>query len=170
MRHTVSALVENQSGVLSRVAGLFTRRGFNIESVAVGVTGSPEISRMTFLVDGDDATVEQLIKQVSKLPNVIEIRQLASGEHITRELAFVKVFANPEERAHILQIAEIFRARIIDVSPRTLTLEITGDFSKLDALLGMMEAYEVCEVVRAGVIAIERGEQMMSNKNCKGDF
>lgn len=161
MRHTVSALVRNHSGVLMRVASLFSRRGFNIESLAVGVANSPEISRMTFVVCGDKQTVDQLVKQLSKLEDIIYVRLLVPGEYLSRQLTFIKVKADGETRGQIVQIAEIFRARMVDVSTNYLTLEITGTDDKIEALEGMLTDFGVCEVVRTGAIAIERGENIM---------
>jgi len=125
-KHTLSVLVENHAGVLSRIAGLFSRRGFNIDSLAVGVTENPEISRMTIVVDGDDYIVEQVTKQLNKLVDVIKIKELDESDSVSRELALIKVGANASTRSEIVQIAEIFRAKIVDVSKTTLTIEISG--------------------------------------------
>lgn len=163
MRHTVSALVHNYSGVLMRVASLFSRRGFNIESLAVGITNSEKISRITIVVEGGEETVDQLVKQLSKLEDVIIARALQAGDYVSRQLVFIKVHADNATRGQIVQIVEIFRAKIIDVSATTLTIEITGTDEKVAALETMLSDYGVCEVVRTGAIAIERGELTIDN-------
>jgi acetolactate synthase-1/3 small subunit len=161
MRQTLSVLVENRAGVLARVASLFSRRGFNIESLAVGTTRNPAVSRITICVDGDDALVDQLVKQLHKLMDVLMIRHLPPAEHFTRELVLVKVRADATKRMEILQVVSIFRAHVVDVSPSTLTIEATGTTDKTGALVDMLEPYGVLEVVRAGAIAIERGDRTM---------
>lgn len=158
-KHTLSVLVENHPGVLSRVAGLFSRRGFNIDSLAVGVTENPDISRMTIVVDGDDYTVEQVSKQLNKLIDVIKIKQLDRGDSVSRELALIKVKATATTRAEIIQIVEIFRANIVDVSKNTLTIEASGGTSKVSALEDMLKQFGIKEIVRTGTIAIERGNK-----------
>lgn len=158
-KHTLSVLVENHAGVLSRVAGLFSRRGFNIDSLAVGVTENPEISRMTIVVDGDDYTVEQVSKQLNKLIDVIKIKQLDKAESVSRDLALIKVNATAAARAEIIQIVEIFRANIVDVSKHTLTIEISGGTPKVAALEDMLKQFGIKEIVRTGTIAIERGNK-----------
>jgi acetolactate synthase-1/3 small subunit len=164
-KHTLSVLVENHAGVLSRVAGLFSRRGFNIDSLAVGVTENPEISRMTIVVDGDEYTVEQVSKQLNKLIDVIKLRQLEKAESISRELALIKVAANATTRAEIIQIVEIFRAKIVDVSKTTLTIEISGGSDKVAALEDMLKQFGIKEIVRTGTIAIERGNRIIKATN-----
>lgn len=161
-KHTLSVLVENHAGVLSRVAGLFSRRGFNIDSLAVGVTENPDVSRMTIVVDGDEHIVEQVSKQLNKLIDVIKIKQLSEGDSVRRELALIKVNATASTRTEIIQIVEIFRAKIIDVSKTTLTIETSGDLDKLDALLDMLAQFGIKEIVRTGVIAVERGNKLIS--------
>ena len=161
MRQTLSVLVENRAGVLARVASLFSRRGFNIESLAVGTTRNPAVSRITICVDGDDALVDQIVKQLHKLMDVLLVRHLPPLEHFTRELVLVKVRADAAKRMEVLQIVSIFRAHVVDVSTSTLTIEITGNTDKTAALVDMLEPYGVLEVVRAGAIAIERGEHTM---------
>ena len=158
-KHTLSVLVENHPGVLSRVSGLFSRRGFNIDSLAVGVTENPEISRMTIVVDGDDYTVEQVSKQLNKLIDVIKIKQLDKAESVSRDLALIKVNATASTRAEIIQIVEIFRANIVDVSKHTLTIEISGGTPKVSALEDMLRQFGIKEIVRTGTIAIERGNK-----------
>ncbi len=158
-KHTLSVLVENRSGVLSRVAGLFSRRGFNIDSLAVGVTENPEVSRMTIVVDGDEYTVEQVSKQLNKLIDVIKIRALENTDSVSRELALIKVNATSSTRSEIVQIVEIFRAKIVDVSKNTLTVEISGSGDKVRALEDMLRQFGIKEIVRTGTIAIERGNK-----------
>ncbi|ABN53719.1 MAG TPA: acetolactate synthase small subunit [Hungateiclostridium thermocellum] len=164
-KHTLSVLVENHAGVLSRIAGLFSRRGFNIDSLAVGVTENPEISRMTIVVDGDDYIVEQVTKQLNKLVDVIKIKELDESDSVSRELALIKVGANASTRSEIVQIAEIFRAKIVDVSKTTLTIEISGSVDKVAALEDMLKQFGIKEIVRTGTIAIERGNKVIKNKN-----
>lgn len=164
-KHTLSVLVENHAGVLSRVAGLFSRRGFNIDSLAVGVTENPDISRMTIVVEGDDCTVEQVGKQLNKLIDVIKIRQLYKAESVSRELALIKVSASAATRSEIIQIVEIFRAKIVDVSKSTLTIEISGGSDKVAALEEMLGQFGIKEIVRTGTIAIERGNRVIKVTN-----
>ncbi|MGE4283277.1 MAG: acetolactate synthase small subunit [Clostridia bacterium] len=160
-KHTLSVLVENHAGVLSRIAGLFSRRGFNIDSLAVGVTENPSVSRMTIVVDGDEYTVEQVTKQLNKLIDVIKIRELNPSDSVTRELALIKVNANSTTRSEIIQIVNIFRAKIVDVSKSTLTIEMTGSADKIAAFEEMLSQFGIKEMVRTGVIAIERGNQVI---------
>ncbi|MGE5614059.1 MAG: acetolactate synthase small subunit [Bacillota bacterium] len=164
-KHILSVLVENHAGVLSRVAGLFSRRGFNIESLAVGVTENPEVSRMTIVVDGDDYTVEQVGKQLNKLIDVIKLKNLDNSESITRELSLIKVAANASTRSEIVQLVEIFRAKIVDVSKTTLTIEASGDGEKVAALEDMLKPFGIKEIVRTGTIAIERGNKIIKAAN-----
>jgi acetolactate synthase-1/3 small subunit len=164
-KHTLSVLVENRSGVLSRVAGLFSRRGFNIDSLAVGVTENPEVSRMTIVVNGDEYTVEQVSKQLNKLIDVIKIRALENSDSVSRELALIKVNATAATRSEIIQIVEIFRAKIIDVSKNTLTVEISGATDKVEALEDMLKQFGIKEIVRTGTIAIERGNKYIKAGN-----
>ena len=164
-KHTLSVLVENHAGVLSRVAGLFSRRGFNIDSLAVGITEDPNVSRMTIVVDGDDYTVEQVTKQLNKLIDVIKIRKLDGTDSVTRELALVKVNANSNTRSEIIQIVDIFRAKIVDVSKNTLTIEMTGPGSKIAAFEDMLKQFGIKEMVRTGTIAIERGNQVIRTES-----
>lgn len=164
-KHTLSVLVENRSGVLSRVAGLFSRRGFNIDSLAVGVTENPEVSRMTIVVNGDEYTVEQVSKQLNKLIDVIKIRALENSDSVSRELALIKVNATAATRSEIIQIVEIFRAKIVDVSKTTLTVEISGATDKVEALEDMLKQFGIKEIVRTGTIAIERGNKYIKAGN-----
>ena len=160
-KHTLSVLVENHAGVLSRVAGLFSRRGFNIDSLAVGITENPNISRMTIVVDGDEYTVEQVSKQLNKLIDVIKLKKLENSESVRRELTLIKVAATASTRSEIIQIVGIFRANIVDVSKSTLTIEISGDEEKTEALEGMLRQFGIKEIVRTGTIAIERGNRII---------
>lgn len=156
-KHTLSVLVENHAGVLSRVAGLFSRRGFNIDSLAVGETMDPGISRITIVVKGDDYIVDQVSKQLNKLVDIIKIKVFKPTEYVGRELVLIKVNAPSVNRAEIMQLAGIFRANIVDVSKETLTIEISADQEKIIALIGLLEQFGILEVVRTGMIAIERG-------------
>jgi acetolactate synthase-1/3 small subunit len=159
--HTLSVLVENRPGVLSRVTGLFSRRGFNIESLAVGTCEEPGMSRITIVVIGDDAKVEQVMKQLHKLIDVIKVSDLTENERVERELALIKVSAEPgTSRAEVMQIAQIFRAQIIDVGSKTVILEVTGDTDKIDALEKLLRQFGVKELVRTGRIGILRGSKV----------
>lgn len=167
MRHTLAVLVENSPGVLARVAGLFSRRGFNIESLAVGVTQDPRISRMTIVVEGDDRTIEQVSKQLNKLINVIKVSDITSDPYVGRELSLIKVHAEPASRPHIMQIIDVFRAKVVDVGKRSIIVEITGDEEKIDAFLEIMREFGIKEVVRTGKIAMVRGSKIIKCE--KGD-
>jgi acetolactate synthase-1/3 small subunit len=156
-RHIFSVLVENRFGVLARIAGLFSGRGFNIDSLTVAETDDPTVSRMTIVTHGDALIIEQIGKQLNKLIDVIKVSDLTGENHVERELVLVKVKAEPQRRGEILQIVEIFRARTIDVSPTTLTIEMTGDEGKLSAAVDMLRPYGIHELVRTGKIAIMRG-------------
>jgi len=160
VRHTISILVENRFGVLSRVSGLFSGRGFNIESLSVGETQEPSISRMTIVVQGDDLIVEQIKKQLNKLIDVIKVIDLTGEEFVERELILVKVNAEPGVRAEVLRIADIFRAKVVDVTPKSYTLECTGDESKVNAFLELLKPYGIQEVARTGKVAIARGRKV----------
>ena len=157
MKRILAVLVENHPGVLTRVAGLIRRRGFNIESLAVGVTDTPEVSRMTLVVEGDEAQLTQVSRQLSKLIEVIRVIDLEAGNSVARELALVKVSADPVRRPQVLQLAGVFRANVVDVSPEALTIEVTGTHDKVEALIGLAREFGVQEVVRTGVIALGRG-------------
>ncbi len=156
-KHTMSVLVENHAGVLSRVAGLFSRRGFNIDSLAVGETNDPGISRITIVVKGDDYIIDQVGKQLNKLVDVIKIKVFNSSEYVGRELVLIKVDAPAHKRAEIIQLVDIFRANIVDVSTQTITVEISADQDKIDALNSLLEQFGILEIVRTGMIAIGRG-------------
>jgi acetolactate synthase-1/3 small subunit len=157
MQHTITALVENTPGVLARVSGLFSRRGYNIESLAVSITEDPSVSRMTIVVGGDERTLEQIEKQLNKLVEVIKVYDYAGTPSVERELALFKVNAGADKRAEIMQISDIFRAKIIDVSDRTLTIELTGEVEKVDAFQSLLAPYGIKELVRTGRIAVSRG-------------
>ncbi|MGB9846120.1 MAG: acetolactate synthase small subunit [Desulfotomaculales bacterium] len=169
MRHTLAVLVENNPGVLARVAGLFSRRGFNIDSLAVGRTDNPSVSRMTIVVEGDDRTLEQVTKQLHKLIDVIKITDLTTDEYVDRELVLIKVSAEPGQRGEIVQIADIFRARIVDLGRRTITLECTGDEGKIRAFEESLRPYGIKELVRTGKIALLRGSRYAAGANGKED-
>lgn len=157
MRHTLAVLVANKPGVLARVSGLFSRRGYNIESLAVGMTENPEISRMTIVVGGDDRVLAQVTSQLSKLIDVISVSDLPPSESVDRGLALIKVAADMDTRAEILQIAGIFRAKIIDISAETLVIEVTGGKGKIRAIENMLDRFGIKEVVRTGRVALHRG-------------
>ena len=156
MRHTISVLVENKFGVLTRVAGLFSGRGYNIDTLNVGPTHDPKLSRMTIVTTGDEATLEQIVKQLNKLPNVLKVQNFSEGEYVDRELVLVKVGVDARSRAEVMQITDIFRAKIVDVQPKSLTIEITGNDSKVDKFLDLMKTFGVLELTRTGQVALPR--------------
>ncbi len=160
MKHVLSVLVENKPGVLTRVSGLFSRRGFNIDSLAVGETTDPAISRMTIAVEGDAATLEQVVKQLNKLINVIKISNVTTDPVVMRELMLIKVNAEPSTRGDIQQIVETFRGKTVDVSLNSMILEITGNEDKLEAIKLLLQHYGIKEIVRTGKIAILRGSKV----------
>jgi acetolactate synthase-1/3 small subunit len=156
MRHTISVLVENKFGVLTRVAGLFSGRGYNIDTLNVGPTTDPTISRMTIITHGDEATLEQIIKQLNKLPDVLKVQNFGEGEYVDRELVLVKVAVDSKTRAEVMQITDIFRAKIVDVQPAALTIEVTGNESKVEKFVDLMTPFGVTELTRTGKIALAR--------------
>jgi acetolactate synthase I/III small subunit len=156
MRHTISVLVENKFGVLTRVAGLFSGRGYNIDTLNVAPTHDATASRMTIVTHGDEATIEQIIKQLNKLPDVLKVLDFSAGESVDRELVLVKVTVDSKSRAEVMQITDIFRAKIVDVQPKSLTIEITGNDSKVDKFLDLMKSFGVQEITRTGKIALPR--------------
>jgi acetolactate synthase-1/3 small subunit len=166
MRHTLSVLVENEFGVLARIAGMFSARGYNIESLTVAETLDPTVSRMTIITRGSDQIIEQITKQLHRLVNVLKVVDVtAEGEdHITREMVLIKVSADGEGRAEVLRLAEIFRGRIVDVSPRTLTVELTGAEDKIKALIELMRPLGIREVARSGQVAIARGARTLGSE------
>lgn len=160
-KHVLSVLVKNSSGVLSRVSGLFSRRGYNIDSLTVGRTEDQNISRMTIALNGDEDVLEQVKKQLNKLEDVICVTDLNDNESVYRELVLIKVRANAENRAAINETVKIFRSKIIDLSTNTLTIELTGDEDKVSALISLMEEYGTEELVRTGITALQRGEKTL---------
>ena len=156
MRHTISVLVENKFGVLTRIAGMFSGRGFNIDTLNVGPTLDTDTSRMTLVVRGDDATLDQVLKQLNKLVEVIEIQDCREGEYVDRELVLLRVCVDAKTRADVMQICDIFRAKIIDVQHKNVSIELTGDESKIDKFLMLMEPYGVRELTRSGRVALAR--------------
>lgn len=152
-------LVDNTAGVLSRISGLFSRRGYNIESITAGVTADPRYTRITIVASGDDVILEQIEKQVAKLVDVRNIKELKPEDSVYRELALIKVRANAADRQGILSISDIFRAKVIDVSAESITMEITGSQSKIEAFLKMLETYEILELARTGLAGLERGHE-----------
>ncbi len=162
MKHTISVLVENHFGVLARVAGLFSARGFNIDSLAVGETQDPEVSRMTVIAKGDDRVVEQIMKQLNKLVEVIRVEDLTDKDMIERELVLIKVSANASNRNDIMHIINSFRAKIVDVNPESMAIEVTGNESKIDAILELLKPFELREVVRTGQVAMARRDDVIA--------
>jgi acetolactate synthase-1/3 small subunit len=162
--HTISVLVENKFGVLSRVAGLFSARGYNIESLSVGETLDPSVSRMTLVVSGDEFVIEQVMKQLHKLIDVIKVNDLTDEGHVERELMLIRVNAEPQHRAEIMRTADIFRAKVVDVTPQSFVLEATGDEGKLEALIELLRPMGVQEIVRTGKVAISRGPKTRARK------
>lgn len=163
MRHTISVLVENKFGVLARVASLFSAKGYNIESLSVGETIDPDVSRMTIAVSGDDMIVEQIIKQLRRLIDVIKVSDLTERKFIDREMVMIKVNAEQATRSEILNIIDIFRGKIVDVSPKSYTVEITGDRGKIDAIITMLTPFGIKEMARTGKVAMLRGVQEQGN-------
>ncbi|MBI4823565.1 MAG: acetolactate synthase small subunit [Nitrospirae bacterium] len=156
MRHTISLLVENKFGVLSRVSGLFSGRGYNIESISVGETLDPLISQMTIVTSGDDQVIEQITKQLNKLIDVIKVADMTEFDHVEREMVLIKVSPRQEHKAEVLNLTEIFRGRIVDSSQKTYTIEITGDEKKIEAFTELMKPFGIKDFVRTGKVAIMR--------------
>src|SRR3954466_12604475 len=156
MRHTISVLVENKFGVLTRVAGLFSGRGYNIDTLNVAPTQDAHTSRMTVVTRGDDATLEQIVKQLKKLVDVIEVQDFREGEFVDRELVLVKISVDTKSRAEVMQVTDIFRAKIVDVQPKSLTVEITGNESKVEKFLNLMKTFGVLDLTRTGKVALPR--------------
>ncbi|CUS54233.1 Acetolactate synthase small subunit [hydrothermal vent metagenome] len=161
MRRIISLLVENEAGALSRIAGLFSARGYNIESLTVAPTEDESLSRMTIVTRGSDAIIEQITKQLNKLIDVVRLVDLTEGRHIERELMLIKVIAEREEREEVKRLVDIFRGRIIDVTNSTYTIELTGPAGKLDAFIETLQGVEVVEAVRSGVSGISRGDRAL---------
>lgn len=168
MRHTISVLVENKFGVLARIATLFAARGFNIDSLAVGETEQPDISRMTIVVRGDDRILEQVEKQLNKLVDVIKVTDFKEAAHLERDLALIKVKADKHNRSEIMQIVSIFRARIVDVAADAVIIETTGDEEKIAALMAMLKPFGIKELCRTGIIAMARGSRTAADQTAKG--
>ena len=166
-RHTLSVLVENQPGVLARIAGLFSRRGFNIDSLAVGPTEHADVSRMTIVVNVEELPLEQVTKQLNKLVEVIKVVELDPVVSVQRELLLVKVGADPQTRSHILETVQLFRAKVIDVSPDAVTIEATGNVDKLEALLRVLEPYGIRELVQSGMVAMGRGARSITDRSIR---
>ncbi len=165
MRHTISILVENEAGVLARVAGLFSGRNFNISSLSVAETVDDTVSRMTLVTEGDDQIVEQITKQLNKLISVIKVIDFQETPHVEREMALIKVAADEHNRSEVLNIVNIFRAKVIDAGPRSYVIEVTGDEGKITAILELLKPLGVREIVRTGKVAIQRGIQVLSTAN-----
>jgi acetolactate synthase-1/3 small subunit len=163
-RHTLSVLVENKPGVLARVAGLFSRRGFNIDSLAVGPTEHPDVSRMTIVVSVEDLPLEQVTKQLNKLVNVIKIVELDPDASVQRELLLLKVRADVDTRSHVLETVQLFRAKVVDVATDAVTIEATGTTDKLDALIRVLEPFGIRELVQSGLVAVARGGRSMTDR------
>ncbi len=159
MRHTISVLVENKFGVLARVAGLFSAKGYNIESLSVGETTDPEVSRMTIIVSGDEMIVEQIIKQLRRLIDIIKVSDLTDRTYIEREMVLLKVNAEPTTRSELLNIVDIFRGKIVDVSLKEFTVELTGEEGKINAFITMLTPFGIKEIARTGKVAMLRGLQ-----------
>jgi acetolactate synthase-1/3 small subunit len=166
-KHTLSVLVENKPGVLARIAGLFARRGFNIDSLAVGPTEHPEVSRMTVVVDVEDLPLEQVTKQLNKLVEVLKVVELDHSASVQREILLVKVRADMQTRSHILETAALFRAKVVDVATDAVTIEATGSNDKLDALLRILEPFGIRELVQSGRVAISRGSRSITDRSLR---
>jgi acetolactate synthase I/III small subunit len=166
-RHTLSVLVENKPGVLARIAGLFSRRGFNIDSLAVGPTEHPEISRMTIVVNVEDQPLEQVTKQLNKLVNVLKIVELDTTTSVQRELMLIKVRADAESRSQVLETVQLFRAKVVDVATDAVTIEATGSKDKLDALIRVLEPFTIKELVQSGMVAVGRGPRSITDRSLR---
>jgi len=166
-KHTLSVLVENKPGVLARIAGLFSRRGFNIDSLAVGPTERPDVSRMTVVVDVEDLPLEQVTKQLNKLVEVLKVVELAGIASVQREILLVKVSADLQTRQHIIETAHLFRAKIVDVAAEAVTIEATGNSEKLEALLRILEPFGIKELVQSGMVAIGRGARSITDRSLR---
>ena len=166
-RHTLSVLVENKPGVLARISGLFSRRGFNIDSLAVGPTEHPEISRITIVVGVEDLPLEQVTKQLNKLVNVLKIVELDPASSVQRELVLIKVRADAETRSQVLETVQLFRAKVVDVAPDAVTIEATGNRDKLEALIRVLEPFGIKELVQSGMVAIGRGARSITDRSLR---
>lgn len=159
MKHTISVLVENKSGVLAHISTLFSARGFNIDSLSVGQTADPEVSRMTIVLNADDRILEQVIKQLHKLIDVVKVSDLTGQNFIDRELVLIKVQTTSSTRAEIMQIVDIFRAKVVDIGPKSLTVEVTGNTEKVKGILGLLKGFGIKDIARTGKIALGRGDK-----------
>jgi acetolactate synthase-1/3 small subunit len=166
-RHTLSVLVENKPGVLARVASLFSRRGFNIDSLAVGPTEQPDVSRMTIAVNVEDLPLEQVTKQLNKLVNVIKIVELDPAASVQRELVLIKVKADHTSRSQVLETVQLFRAKVVDVAPDAVTVEATGTADKLEALIRVLEPFGIKELVQSGMVAVARGSRSITDRSLR---
>lgn len=162
MRHVISVLVENEFGVLSKISGLFSGRGFNIESLCVAETTDPTVSRITLVTSGDDRVLEQITKHLNKLVNVIRVCDFSGVSHVARELVLVKVAANERTRGEVVSVANIFRGKVVDVAERSYVVEVTGSTEKVDAFIDLLEPYGILEVVRTGLVAMFRGASVLA--------
>jgi len=159
MKHTISVLVDNTPGVLTKVSGLFRRRGYNIHSLAVGVTEQPTVSRMIITVEGEPEILEQIIKQLNKIIEVIKVNDVTGFSTVDRELALIKLNATPSTRMEIMEICNVFRANVVDLTEKTMTMEVTGRSDKIDAILSLVQKYGIREMVRTGQVTLVRGTQ-----------
>ena len=166
-RHTLSVLVENKPGVLARIAGLFSRRGFNIDSLAVGPTENPEVSRMTIVVNVEDSPLEQVTKQLNKLIEVIKVVELDTVASVSRELLLVKVKADASTRGQVLEVVQLFRAKVVDVGTDAVTIQVTGNQDKLESFLRVVEPFGVRELVQSGMVAIGRGSRSITDRTLR---
>ena len=164
-KHTLTALVQDRPGVLNRVVSLVRRRGINISSLAVGHSETPELSRLTFVIDGDDYSVEQATKQLYKLIDVVRVSEFAEDQVVARELALIKVRTTPASRSEVIEIVDIFRAKIVDVAPSSIIVETTGDEEKIDALMALLKPFGIREVMRSGRLAMQRGQEILAQRD-----
>jgi len=164
MKHTISVLVENRFGAFNRVATMFSGKGFNIHSISIGETETPEVSRMTIVTEGDDKIIEQIVKQLNRLIDTIKVIDLTGQNRVERDMALITVFYQKGTRAEITNICEIFRGNVVDINNKTLTLEITGPPDKIDAVVNVLEPYGIKEMARSGTVALKRGEQLRNEK------
>ncbi len=167
MRHTISVMVKNQAGVLSRVSNLFSARGYNIDSLVVGVTDNPEVSRITIVVKGDDRVIDQVEKQLNKLIDVIKVVDLTHDDFIARDLALIKVKAEPNTRSQVMEIVQCFDGKIVDVALKSFIIEVTGKESKINAMVELLGNYGILELVRTGEVAISRGKKVHEKEETK---
>jgi acetolactate synthase-1/3 small subunit len=165
MKHTISVLVENQFGAFNRVATMFSGKGFNIHSISIGETETPEVSRMTIVTEGDDKIMEQVVKQLNRLIDTIKVVDLTGQTRVERELALITVFYQKGTRAELISICNIFRGNVVDINNKTITVEITGPPDKIDAVINVLEPFGIKEMARSGTVALKRGEQLKLEKN-----